>query len=239
MNIVIPMAGKGIRFHSAGYSVPKPLIPIQDKPMIQQAVDSVGQKGNYIFIIQNNPKIKDTLKSIYPTSNVIPIDYITEGPASTCLLAKEYINNDQPLLIINCDQIMWWNAEAFSVFSNTCHYDGLIVTYTESTPKNSYAKLNRRGHVVRIVEKEVISNVSLNGIHFWKKGSDFVISAEMMMIKNERYNNEFYVGPTYNYLIEQNKKIGIYHIPNEQHHAVGTPEDLLKYTNKEYDHENI
>ena len=81
--------------------------------------------------------------------------------------------------------------------------------------------------------------MSLNGIHFWKKGSDFVKSAELMIKNNERYNNEFYIGPTYNTLIEQGKKIGIYHIPNEQHHAVGTPEDLLKYTNKLYNYENI
>ena len=239
MNIVVPMAGLGTRFSSSGFSLPKPLIPIQGKPMIQRAVDSIGQAGNYVFIIQNNPKINDVLKSMYPASAIIQIDYVTDGPASTCLLAKKYINNDEPLLIFNCDQIMWWDAAAFSMYLESCDYDGVVVTYTESTPKNSYAKLNRNGRVVKVVEKEVISNVSLNGIHFWKRGHDFISSAESMISQNEKYNNEFYVGPTYNGLIKEGKKIGIYHIPNEQHHAVGTPEDLLKYTNKLYNHENI
>ena len=210
MNIIIPMAGRGERFSSAGYTLSKPLIPIQEKPMIQVAVESIGQSGNYIFIIQNNDMIYNTLKSLYPNSQIIQIDYITDGPASTCLLAKKYINNNDPLLI-----------------------------YPENTSKNSYAKLDRNGHVLRIAEKEVISNISLNGIHFWKKGCDFVNSAETMISLDERYNNEFYVGPSYNSLINQGKKIGIYHIPKEQHHAVGTPEDLLKYTNKLYDYENF
>jgi dTDP-glucose pyrophosphorylase len=239
MNIVIPMAGRGERFSSAGYTLPKPLIPIQEKPMIQVAVESIGQDGNYIFIIQNNDTIYNTLKSVYPNSQIIQIDYITDGPASTCLLAKKYINNNDPLLIFNCDQIMWWDKEAFSTYIKHCNYDGIVVTYPENTSKNSYAKLDRSGHVIKVAEKEVISNISLNGIHFWKKGYDFVNSAEKMISVGEKYNNEFYVGPSYNSLINQNKKIGIYHIPKEQHHAVGTPEDLLKYIDKLCNYENF
>ena len=116
MNILIPMAGKGERFHTSGYTLPKPLIPIKNKPMIQNAIDSLGIKGNHIFITQKDHEIKSKLLQNYPDSNTISIDYITEGPASTCLLAKEHINNDQPLLIANCDQIMWWDSLAFSIF---------------------------------------------------------------------------------------------------------------------------
>jgi len=232
MNILLPIAGLGSRFSKVGFELPKPLIKVEGKPMIQCAIESLGVQGNYIFIIRDNETLKLHLQSMYPDSNIISINYLTDGPASTCLLAKEQINNKQPLLIANCDQIMWWNSLAFTSFLNSCPYDGLVVTYNEDTPKNSYVKLDKNGLAVRIAEKEVISNVSLNGIHYWKNGSDFINSAEVMIKDNERYNNEFYVGPTYNTLIKQGKKIGVYHIPNEQHHAVGTPEDLLKYTLK-------
>jgi dTDP-glucose pyrophosphorylase len=232
MNILLPIAGLGSRFSKVGFELPKPLIKVEGKPMIQRAIESLGVQGNYIFIIRDNENLKLHLQSMYPDSNIISINYLTEGPASTCLLAKEQINNNQPLLIANCDQIMWWNSLAFTSFLNSCPYDGLVVTYNEDTPKNSYVKLDKNGLAVRIAEKEVISNVSLNGIHYWEHGSDFINSAELMIKNDERYNNEFYVGPTYNTLIKQGKKIGVYHIPNEQHHAVGTPEDLLKYTLK-------
>ena len=124
--------------------------------MIQNAIDSLGIEGNHIFITQKDHEMEEKLLQNYPYSNIISIDYITEGPASTCLLAKEQINNNQPLLIANCDQIMWWNSLAFTSFLNSCPYDGLVVTYNEDTPKNSYVKLDKNGLAVRIAEKEVI-----------------------------------------------------------------------------------
>jgi NDP-sugar pyrophosphorylase family protein len=239
INIVIPMAGLGSRFKLSGYTVPKPLIPIDDKPMIQHAVDTLGIKGNYIFICQKEHNLKPHLEAIYPGCKVIEIDYITKGSACTVLLAKTYINNDLPLIITNCDQIMWWDDKSFSTFVKNYPYDGFVVTYTESTPKNSYVKLNREGFAVEFAEKKVISSISLNGIHYWKHGKDFVYSAQNMIKTNEQYNNEFYVAPTYNTLIKDGKNIGVYHIPNEQHNAVGTPEDLIKYADKKYNYENI
>lgn len=235
MNILIPMAGRGERFSSVGFDVPKPLIEINGKPMIEWALRSLDvsfQDHNFIFVTrkytndQFNQKLDSVLCSIIPHNKTIKIDYVTEGPACTCLIVKNLINNDTPLIVSNCDQIMRWNGDYFVNSCLASPYDGIVVTYDENTPKNSYAKLSNRGDVVRIEEKNVISNVSLNGIHFWKMGSDFVSSAESMIAQNERYNNEFYVGPTYNQLIAQGKKIGIFHIPKECHHPVGVPSDL-------------
>ena len=235
MNILIPMAGLGSRFKASGYTVPKPLIPIEGKPMIENAVDTLGIKGNFIFITQKKHKLKYHLQSIYENCNVIEIDYITKGSACTCLLAKEYINNNLPLIITNCDQIMWWDDKSFATFVENYPYDGFVVTYTSDTIKNSYIRLNRDGFGVELAEKQVISSISLNGIHYWRQGKDFVYSAETMIKNNENYNGEFYVAPTYNNLIKKGKKIGVYHIPNEQHNAVGTPEDLIKYADKTYE----
>jgi len=232
MNIVIPMAGLGTRFSNVGYKEPKPLIDIEGKPMIQQAVETLGFKGNYIFIIKKDHFIKNKIENLVKNSTVIEIDYTTEGPASSALLAKDYINNDDELIIANCDQIMWWDPDVVLEQIRTTNYDGVVVTYHETTPKNSYVKINRKGQVTKVAEKQVISNISLNGIHYWKKGSLFVSSAEEMISKNIRYNNEFYVAPTYNQLIDKGYTIGIHHIPNEVHNAIGTPEDLNLYYNK-------
>lgn len=244
MNILIPMAGRGERFSSVGYELPKPLIEIGGKPMIEWALRSLDIdffSNNFIFVVRDyqnqeiNQRLNRVLKSLVPNNTTIKIDYMTEGPASTCLIVRDLINTDAPLIIGNCDQIMRWSG---SYFLNSClnsPYDGVIVTYEESTPKNSYAKLNSFGDVVRIEEKNVISNVSLNGIHFWKRGSDFVSSAESMIAKNERYNNEFYVGPTYNHMINVGKKVGIFHIPKECHVPVGVPSDLQLFLEKRYE----
>jgi hypothetical protein len=90
---------------------------------------------------------------------------------------------------------------------------------------NSYAAVDSNGRVTKVVEKQVISQYSLNGIHYWKNGLDFVQSAQQMIINGERYNNEFYVGPTYNQLTN-NKYIRVYNINPEQHYALGMDIDL-------------
>lgn len=239
MNIVIPMAGLGSRFSDAGYETPKPFIEIEGKPMILQAVETLGFEGQYIFIIRKDEIIKNRMLEIFPESKIIEVDYLTDGPASSVMLAKEHINNDEELIVANCDQIMWWDAETVIKQIRVMDYDGVVVTYHETTPKNSYARINRKGFVTKMAEKQVISNVSLNGIHYWKKGKYFVESTESMVEKNIRFNNEFYVSLTYNQMIESGKKVGIYHIPNEFHNAVGTPIDLYKYFEKISTYESL
>lgn len=231
MNVLIPMAGRGSRFNLPQYNLPKPLIKIKEKHLIEYVIDSLDLIGNYIFVVQKYHVdyygIDNLLKKIKPDCKIIQIDHVTEGPACSALLAKDYIDNEEELVITNCDQIMEWNSQIF--LANCRFYDGAVVTYHEYSTKNSYAKLNKDGSVLQIKEKEVISNVSLNGIHYWKRGSYFVQSAEDMIRQNERYNNEFYIGPSYNHMISNGLNVGIYHIPNQQHNAVGVPEDLEKY----------
>lgn len=235
MNILIPMAGLGSRFPSHTYPMPKPLIEVNGEPMISKAIKSLNLDGNYFFVIAKNQftsLVEETITAIKPSSKFIEIDYITEGPANSALLFRDQINTGEELVIANCDQIMEWNSENF--LHNVRLYDGAVVTYHTDTDKNSYARLDKNGLVVEIREKEVISNVSLNGIHYWKKGSHFVNSADKMMELQDRApNGEFYIGPTYNHMIRQGLKVGIYHIPNEQHHPVGIPDDLKKYLEHE------
>jgi len=229
------MAGLGSRFPSHTYPMPKPLIEVNGEPMIAKAIKSLNLDGDYHFVIAKNnftDLVKETILGIVPASKFTEIDYITEGPAVSAMLFKKQINNNNELVIANCDQIMEWNSNNF--LHNVRLYDGAVVTYHTDTEKNSYARLDSDGFVVEIREKEVISNVSLNGIHYWKKGSHFVESVEKMIEMQDRApNGEFYIGPSYNYMIRKGLKIGIYHIPNAQHHPVGVPEDLEKYLKHE------
>jgi hypothetical protein len=128
---------------------------------------------------------------------------------------------------------MSWNPKLFSLVATSGMFDGMLVTYYAETDKNSYCLINNEGLVTLVREKEQISTISTNGIHFWNEGKAFVSSAENMIEANDRApNGEFYVAPSYNYLIKRGLKIGIFHIPNEQHNAVGIPEDLKSYLEK-------
>ena len=236
INIVVPLAGEGKRFKDGGFNTPKPFILVNKKTLIEHAVNTIGIDGKFIFITRKyndekyNKKITEILKSLKPDCVEIKVDKKQRGAADAILYAKDLINNKNELITINCDQIMNWDHEAFNLFCKNYPHDGFLVTYYANTEKNSYVKIKSNGFAQELKEKQIISNISTNGIHFWKKGSDFVQSVKRMIEKNDRApNGEFYIAPSYNYLIEDNKKIGIYHIPNCQHWAVGTEEDLKEY----------
>tara|TARA_Y100000593_G_scaffold16106_1_gene31799 strand:+ start:25584 stop:26312 length:729 start_codon:yes stop_codon:yes gene_type:complete len=229
INILIPMAGLGSRFREVGVSIPKYNIDIFGKTMIERATDSfISEESRFIFITLNSDdKTVEKLNSIGKDSVVLDISELTDGSVSSCLVAKEYINNNEELLITNCDQILYWNFQDFLSYCRVLDTEGVIVTYESSEEKNSYAKIDNKGNIIEVKEKEIISNLALNGVHYWKSGSLFVKSAEEM-IKNEdrNINGEYSVGPTYNYLIRRGNKVKNFHLSSSQNHLIGTPKDL-------------
>lgn len=236
------MAGRGQRFADDGFKQIKPLIDINGTPMIAKAINSLGIFGHYYFIVRDVRginKLVDILEKSVPPSydrTIILVDKLTEGPACTAAMAEEYINNKKELMIVNCDQIMWWDGDAALDAMRYRGFHGVLVTYTSNVTKNSYARLDMSGRVIEVKEKEVISNISLNGIHYWRKGRYFIESYNRMLEKDDRApNGEFYVSITYQHMIKLGYNVGIYHIPNFQHHAVGTPDDLRQYIKDEKD----
>jgi len=231
MNVLIPMAGAGSRFEKAGYTFPKPLIEVNGKPMIQVVVNNLNFDSKHIFITQKQHRIKYNLDSllnlISPECSIIDVDGVTEGAACTTLLAKELINNDNPLIIANSDQFVDWNSSEFMYKMQEQDVDAGILTFKSNHPKWSYAKIDEYGYVTEVAEKNPISDIATVGIYYWKRGKDYVRFAEMMIEKNIRSNNEFYVCPVFNQAIEHGLKIKTFNI--EKMFGLGTPEDLNFY----------
>ena len=231
MNVLIPMAGAGSRFQQAGYTFPKPLIDVEGKPMIQVVVDNLNIETTYIYVVQKEHRAKynlDTLLNlITPNCKIVEVDGITEGAACTTLLAKEYIDNDSPLVMANSDQFVEWDSNEFMYKMIEQKVDGGILTFTATHPKWSFAKVDEYGYVTEVAEKNPISDIATVGVYYWAKGSDYVKYAEQMIDKNIRTNNEFYTCPTFNEAIADGKKIKTFNI--EKMWGLGTPEDLNYY----------
>ena len=231
MKIVVPMAGAGSRFETAGYTFPKPLIEVQGEPMIAKVVKNLNLQGQYIFLVQKTHYEKYNLQGlltlIAPNCKIVQIDGLTEGAACTVLKAKEYINNNEPLIIANSDQYIKWNSfETISSFNHK-DADGGILSFTSVHPKHSFAKVDSNGYVTEVAEKNPISNNATVGIYHWKQGADFVRYAEQMISKNIRTNNEFYICPVYNEAIQDGKKIKINSV--DEMWGMGTPEELSNF----------
>lgn len=231
LNVLIPMAGAGSRFVAAGYTFPKPLIQVHDKPMIHLVTENLGLEANYIYVAQKEHREKynlDTmLNLISPGCKIIEVDGITEGAACTALLAKEFIDNDDPLFFANSDQYVDWNPVEFMYEMQERDADGGIVTFKATHPKWSFAKVDDSGLVTEVAEKNPISDNATVGYYYWKHGSDFVKYAEQMIKKDIRVNNEFYVCPVFNEAIEDGKQIRTHEARGMW--GLGTPEDLEYY----------
>lgn len=233
MKVLIPMAGEGSRFAKEGYTFPKPLIDVNGKPMIQRVVENLDFDATYIFLVRKEHLVKyqglrSTLERITNRKcEIVEVDGLTEGAACTALLAKDYINNDDDLLIANSDQIIEYSPENFQYIKNFSSVDGIVFCFNAVHPKWSFVKTNSRGVVTEVAEKNPISDIATCGIYWYRRGRDFVSCAEAMINKNIRVNNEFYIAPVYNDLIGGGGTV----IPFFVHsmHGIGTPEDLNTY----------
>lgn len=249
MKIVVPMAGHGSRFAKAGYVFPKPLIDVDGKPMIQRVVENVMvPNATFIFIVQAEHRQKFALDSllhrIAPGCEIIEVDHVTEGAACTVLLAKNFIDDNNELMIANSDQLIDIPIIDYVLDARKRAARGSILTFPSTHPKWSYARTDtgdEKGWVTEVREKEPISDLATVGIYYFARGCDYVKAANSMIEKNIRVNNEFYVCPVYNELIglENSGQLSgsgdikgtcLYHMSNvEDMVPMGIPEDLNAY----------
>jgi dTDP-glucose pyrophosphorylase len=239
MKIVIPMAGAGSRFSAAGYTFPKPLIDVEGAPMIQRVVDNLNHfDADFIFLVQKEHLEKYSVEALLNTitndrADIVVVDELTEGAACTVLLAKDYINSSEPLLIANSDQIMEYNAKNFKMmlqFVSPGQAD-FIWTFNATNPKWSFAKVSQPGsRITEVAEKSPISDVATCGVYYWDQGSAFVECAEQMIEEETRVNGEFYVCPVYNVAIRKGRRVHPFYV--DKMWGIGTPEDLEAYLNR-------
>jgi len=240
MIALIPMAGAGSRFAEAGYSVPKPLLPILGKPMVVSAAGALPPSDEYIFIVRDyqiqDYQIDTHLKKHFPNCKIVILDYLTEGQASTCLHARNYINNEQELVIGASDNGMIYSLRDFEAAKKDA--DALVFSFRNNPAVNekpqAYGWINT-SHDNMISNMSVKVPISSNPIHdhavvgtFWfKEGKMFIEAAERMIQRNRRINNEFYVDECINDLIELGYNVKVFEI--DHYVCWGTPNDYLTF----------
>ena len=231
-NILVPMAGLGSRFIKEGFKVPKQLINIKDKHLIDISLDCLDYEGcNLIFVVRDetvyNFHMDELLRKKFGDDvKIVVLDKLTYGSVCSCLYAEEYIDNDAPLVIHTLD------IEFEPVFNphimSDLNGDGLILTFKSNSTNYSYAKVEGiDGHVTETAEKKAISSNACVGIYGFKRGSDFCKYAREMIDRDLRTKNEFYISPLYNLLIEDGKKILTE--PVDKMHIFGTPDEFHFY----------
>ena len=231
MNIVIPMAGLGSRFRQAGFDRPKPLIPVEGRPMYAWAVESLplDRAAKLIFILlRSQPEfeeLRDDVLARYGkyAVEVLDVPHLTAGQSETVMRAEALIDNDSPLLIHNADTAFeidyGWVEQAVEQ-----KLDGALLVFRSNEKRWSYSRTDDQGWVREVREKEPISPWASTGTYWFARGSDFAKLARKQAETQNREKGEFYVGPLYNDLIAAGARMRNFEI--DRLLCFGTPEDL-------------
>lgn len=221
------MAGNGSRFRDIGIETPKPLIEVEGVPMFVFAERQIDiDFEDRIFIVRKEHNITDAVRDFYPTAKIIELSHLTEGAASTIMTASRYFEDGSSIFVSNCDQSVIWDSQQFK---NVIEYDGAIAVFENAArdPKWSFAEIDDNGNVIRVAEKDPISEWATVGWYYWKDGRTFINSYDRMVGVNDRVNGEFYTCPVYNYTIAQDKVIKTFRV--DSMHGIGTPDDLAAW----------
>ena len=237
MDVLILMAGRGSRFKDLHEDKPKPLVPLHGEALVRWVVENlhIEKDQRYIFVCLKEHVEQFELHKLFSSwkinFEIVIAPAVTEGAACSALLAKHLYSSNE-LLIANSDQFLLFDGPAF--LKKARQYDGLIMSMNASGEKWSYIKVNDDDLVTEVREKKVISNTGTTGVYYFKQGSYFQRAAEAMIQANDRFNNEFYLAPGYNYLISQDKKVSHYNIGDvgTEMIGLGTAEDFLKFMNE-------
>jgi RpiB/LacA/LacB family sugar-phosphate isomerase len=230
-NLLVPLAGRGQRFVDEGYVVPKYMITAHDRHLIDWALGSINtDECNLIFCLRqdhiSNFGVDEIFRKKFGNDiKIVVIDKITDGSVSTCLLAKEYINNDLPLYIYTVD------VHFKPIFvPSEMKSDGHVLTFKSNNPAYSYVKTDENGIGLLTAEKEVVSSNACVGVYGFKTGRMFVQYAEIMIARNLRTRNEFYITPLYNLMISDGLKVTIEEVSDM--FIMGTPEEYKFFTTR-------
>lgn len=242
MHIIIPMSGIGKRFIEAGYKVPKPLIRVDEKTIIEHVCNLFPDEDKFTFICNSkhlaDTNIKQVVQSIKPNANIIEIPKHKKGPVYAVSLVNEIIEDDEEVIVNYCDFGTYWDYKNFLKHTRDRDADGAIVAYKGFHPhmlgNTNYAFMqDKKQWMLKIQEKEPFTNNRMqeyasNGTYYFKRGSYVKKFFQKLIDNNINVRGEYYVSLVYNLLVSNGLKVSIYEI---QHMLQwGTPQDLEEYS---------
>lgn len=235
MTIIITMAGLGSRFKKVGCKVPKFMIEAKGKTLFEWSMDSlIGYNEmveKYIFVVRkedNSKKFIEKQCEKYGINSyfILEINELTDGQATTCMLAIPYCNKDNPIMIYNIDTYV----EPYEMKYEDISGDGYMPCFNAAGTHWSFARTDENGKVVEVREKERISNNCTLGAYYFSSASLYEkIYNEYYSDDNHLEKNEKYIAPLYNYMIEKNMDVRISIIDYNKVHVLGTPEELEEF----------
>lgn len=236
LNILVPIGGKSAFFDKQEYQFPKPLIEINSRPMIEWVVENlntISEQKKFIFVVNEDECVKyhldNVLKLLDKDCQIIRLKNETKGAVCSALLAIDFINNTDRLLISNGDQIILDDMNAVLEKFKARDVDAGVICFDSVHPKWSYAKIDANNKIIETAEKNPISKNAIAGWYYFKQGRDFVTSAMHSIEKDAHTNGSFFIAPTLNEMVLRNKDLEICTIKKENYHSFYSPQKIKEF----------
>lgn len=234
MRAIMPIAGLGSRFATEGITKPKPLIEVGDKPMVRWAADSIPfvDDDKFVFVVReahvDRYDIGEKLRRIFsPNIDIVVIDYLTEGPACTAELAAEHIRSEEKVVVTDSDHFFQSNSYNRLLENPPSDVRGAIPVFPATNDGLSYSSVDDDMHIDRVAEKEQISRYANIGAYYFSAFEDFKWALQRTREKEQTVNEEYYVAPLYNEMIERGDTIVACEC--EDVWSLGTPADVRAF----------
>lgn len=248
MIVLIPMGGFGTRFRDAGYTVNKPCIPTIDRrtgaevPMIVAAmrdIPGISDADTRIICVNRDFHAHDgteaAIRSEFPNTVFIH-DHVLLDQAFACLLAREFLQSDEPLLIGACDNGFDFDLPAF----DACKADADVIMISHSNDENiarnpnahSWGELAEDGKTLKRVsiKKTVSDNYmadhATTGMFWFRKASTFLNHLEQMIWNGDSLHEKHLVDSVLQSCIDAGLRVGYFDVT---YLGWGTPADFENY----------
>lgn len=228
MKIILPVAGKGERMRPYTNNLPKCLLPVGGKTIIDWIVGDTRPLAptETIFITGYKAEVMDRYLAGKPewgkTRTVLQSD--PQGLGQAISLALPYTNDDEPLLIILGDTL--FDADLGRLVGES---DNILYTYKVQDPRRfGVAVTGENGRIDRLVEKpqEFVSDEAIVGIYYIKDVKTLRESLRYLMENDTRTRGEFQLTDALQMMIEKGCKFRT--APVQEWLDCGLPETLVQ-----------
>lgn len=229
--IVIPMAGLSSRFFKAGFEVPKYQLTIDDNYVFDLALKSFENYfDSELFVIvlrdsfDTKRFVEQRLQRLNISNYLIKVlDFETEGQAETVLLGIDNptISDDEPLFIFNIDTFRYNYTKPD--FIDECA--GYLEVFRGDGDHWSFIKVDTDNKVIRTTEKQRISDLCSDGLYYFASKKLYMTLLATAKQQYMLVNNEFYIAPIYNLLIQQGAEVRYHCIQDHEIDFCGTPDE--------------
>ncbi len=238
------MAGRGKRYNEGPFHVPKSLIEIDGKPMIEQVVNLFSPEDHFIFLCHEEhlktTGMRKSLERLAPHHQIIVLtDGQTEGgPLYTCTHAFGELSDEEEVIVNYCDFTMQWDYRSFLRVVRSFPCQGAIPSFRGFHPASlgdtyyAYLKVGEDNYLTDLKEKEPFSanrmdDYASTGTYYFKSGALFKKYTREVLERKMSVKGEAYVTLPYILMIRDGLKILNYEV--EKFICLGTPRDYEIY----------